>query len=240
MGMRGTPTLDAYLELLQQDPLEGAHLVDALLLKTTWMFRHKPTFDVLRGGLLADLMRLRSDERMGAMRAWIVGCSTGEEAYSLAMCMAEAQEQAATDLELQVIATDVAPAALARASTGKFAPGAVAEVPRPLADRWLSRREGQLEVSGELRRLVSFARFDVLGGGPAAPSAAVITSFDVVCCRNVLIYFRKEPQQAALGRLLKACAPGALVVLGEAERPHADFDEALAQLSPPEPVYRAR
>jgi chemotaxis protein methyltransferase CheR len=147
----------------------------------------------------------------GPLRIWSVGCATGEEPYSVAVLLLEAGRRGAGD---RILGTDVSSRALAAAAAGAYRARALRKLPRTL-ERWFEPGEPR-RVRPEVRALVSFARHNLVadpvpeGGG-----------FDVVFCRNVLIYFSPETAAAALHRLVGALAPGGLLVLGPVEVPLA-------------------
>ncbi|HEY6458906.1 MAG TPA: CheR family methyltransferase, partial [Polyangiaceae bacterium] len=189
---------------------------------------------VLRSTGLPRLFAERAARGARNVRAWVPGCSTGEEAFSLAMCMLEAA--APSGMEVNVLASDVDARALATLGRGVVAPTAIAEVPDDVAARWLSRTEDGYEVAGEVRRVVTASQHDVLASENPAPRTAVLASFDVVSCRNLLIYLGTEAQRTVIARIIKACAPGGLVVLGKSELPRGASDE-LTVVADGVPIY---
>ncbi|HEU4539098.1 MAG TPA: CheR family methyltransferase, partial [Polyangiaceae bacterium] len=214
---RGAPSLGAYAARLERDAGAAAELSLALLNKTTAMFRDGATFDLLREAALPELVARRLDEGATVLRAWVPACSTGEEAYSIAMCLLDEVERQGAPLEASVVASDVDAAALARAEAGRLDEGGAAPLPAPFAARWLLPAAGGRRFAPALRERVRFARHDVVSSALPAPAEAAFASFDLVSCRNLLIYLAPAAQERVLLRLLKACAPGALLLLGEAE-----------------------
>ncbi len=241
-AVRGCATLEEYLALLERDAGERHMATDALLIKTTSMFRDAPTFDVLRNRALPELVRQRARARPGAgvLRAWVPACATGEEPFSLAMCLLEARERARVSLDVSVLASDIDRAAIERAACGKIAPSSVDTVPPELAARYLARREDACEVTGEARAVVTVVHHDLLASSFPAPKESIVASFDLVSCRNVLIYLNPEAQAAVFSRLLKTCARDALLVLGEAEQPPAWMLPELEPVATHVPVYWVR
>lgn len=232
--------LGEYAALAARDPAELGRLVDALLIKTTSMFRGGPAFELLRERVLPALFTLRAAEGAASLSAWVVGCSTGEEAYSLAMCLIEARDRAAPGLSLELFASDVDARALDVAASGLVSAVQAARVPGPLALRWLRRDGERFHVTEELRRQIVFVRHDVLDPSCRAPRRAVFASFDVVSCRNLLIHFRRGPQLAAIGRLVQACEPGSILFLGSAEALPEPAARDFVPLSPSSAIYARR
>src|ERR1700722_3537669 len=139
MRRSAAPTLGAYLALVEHDPVEMGRLVDALLIKTTSMFRDPATFAALRDRVLPALLSRRAREGATSVSAWVVGCSTGQEAYSLGMCLLEAAERIVPTMGVVVLASDVDANALARASDRVLSVAEATRVPEALASRWLVR-----------------------------------------------------------------------------------------------------
>lgn len=190
----------AYLTTLREEPTEVDRLLEELTVKVSRFYRNALVFDTLRA-LLAALPRRAGEPP----RLWSAGCGRGEEAYTLAMLTG--------DDPCAVWASDVDPAALAVARAGIYERTAAAELPDSLARRWLvSHPPASVRVGDELRRRVRLLQHDVTAH--AAPPAA---SYDLVACRNVLIYLTPPVQRRVLERLADCLAPGGLLCLGEAE-----------------------
>jgi chemotaxis methyl-accepting protein methylase len=214
----GAANLEEYLGLLQSQSTETAPLVDRLTIKVSRFYRNREMFDVLRSDVLPALAAARGD---ASLTIWCAGCGCGEEAYTFAMLLAERNQPG------WVEATDVDPTALERARAGTYQAYAFEELPRELADRYVvsppGAPPGQGRVADLLRARTRFSRHDLTsacpppGGGP----------FDLVTCRNVLIYLQQAAQEQALDLLVGALAPGGVLCLGEAEWPSPRAAEAL-------------
>jgi chemotaxis methyl-accepting protein methylase len=208
MTALGIEDLTAYKELLLQSSDEVQHLIARLTIKVSRFYRNAAVFDALRSQVLPQLAR-----RGRSVRMWSAGCGCGEEAYTLAMLMEEAA------LAGDVVATDVDPHALGAARAASYDDSAVAELPASLAERFLIRSgagSGRVEVRESVRSRVAFEHADL-----TAPSSKLVasSSFELICCRNVLIYWNAAAQRAILDRLLAHLPRGGWLCLGEAEWP---------------------
>lgn len=213
-----------YLDRLERDPDEVSRLLERLTIKVSRFYRNAVTFDFLDTQVLPALAR-RANGR--ALRVWSAGCGFGQEPYTVAMLLA------AHGIAGTVHATDVDPFALTVASTAVFSSACIAELPTSLAQRFLvpETREGRKahRVCDEVRARVRFAPGDITRavpcdgpvGAPAHPP--VDTAYDLILCRNVLIYLNRDAQARALGHLLRALAPHGTLCLGEAEWPPPDL-----------------
>lgn len=221
----------AYLARLEADPGERARVVDALLVSSSQFFRHVELFHALRDGGVARLAR------DGALRVWVAGAATGEEAWSVAMVLAEAEARGGPSWE--VIASDLNEAALAVARVGRYSRAAAARIPADLRAEYTVADGDTVAIADSLRGRVVFARHDLLGPS-LAPAEAVLARFELVLCCNVLIYLEHHLQVRVLERLLRTLAPGAALALGVHERPAPELAGRLRRfpgLSQPVPLF---
>lgn len=202
----GAESLQEYRARLEACDEEAGSLLERVAIKVSRFYRNRASFDLLRARVLPALAA-----RGKALHVWCAGCGCGEEAYSLAMLLEEA------GVEGTVEATDIDPAALEAARRGQYAPEAAAELPDGLAARHLEEvhegRKRMLRAGAALRGRVRFARHDLLGGAPGRER------FDLVSCRNVLIYLQAPVRDQAFATLRGALAPRGFLFLGEAEWP---------------------
>jgi chemotaxis protein methyltransferase CheR len=204
-------------------PALAEAVTEALLNNETFFFRDRLPFDLLLKGALRRIEQVRQAERR--LSIWCAGCSTGQEAYSLAMSFAEDQRRWA-GWTIDILATDISGAAIEQARSGLYSQF---EVQRGLSVmqmlRWFEEVEGkQWRIAPELRRAVRFQRHSLLDPPPGRGR------FDVVLCRNVLLYFPPVTSRAALARLAEASAPGAALMLGAGETVMSLSDDFLPDL----------
>ncbi|MBU7580846.1 MAG: protein-glutamate O-methyltransferase CheR [Porphyrobacter sp.] len=185
-------------------------VVEALLNNETYFFRDKPTFDQLPGEILPELARRRRDVRR--LSIWSAGCSTGQEVYSLAMLFAE-QAMQWQGWTIDIIGTDVSHRAIAAARSGIYSQF---EVQRGLGVAQMLRHFDETErgwqVREDVRRMVRFAQGNLLTG--THPGRI---PFDLVLCRNVLLYFDRQVRGDAFARLASAVMPDGFLMLGAGE-----------------------
>lgn len=199
----GLETLDQLVhELLGgADAALPDRIVDALLNQESSFFRDAATFDLV-GEALAELV---PDRRA---RIWSAGCSTGQEPLSLAMLLAERADAPA----FEILATDVSEGALARARAGRFTQFEVQRgLPIRRMMRWFDAADPDWVAKPELMRHLAFRRVNLVADDPPAGR------FDLVMCRNVLLYFTPAQREAVFDRLAKVLRPGGLLVLGAGE-----------------------
>jgi two-component system, chemotaxis family, CheB/CheR fusion protein len=231
MSATSRPTLADYAAYLESDPEEYARLVNSLLIKVTEFFRDPKLFEYLREHVLPELVAEARRERR-ELRLWSAGCSTGEEAYSLAIAVAEALGEDLARPEVRIFATDIDREAIAFARRGIYPPAALKGLPAGLRDRYFVKSTGGYEVGKRLRALLVFGEHDL---GERAPFPRI----DLLLCRNVMIYFAVPMQRVALETFAFSLRPGGRLALGTSETVMAlpePFEEEHARLR----VYRRR
>ncbi|WP_209427880.1 CheR family methyltransferase [Pararhodobacter sp. SW119] len=206
----GPNEMARYLELLRSDPEERAQLSSDLLIHVTSFFRDPLVFEHLSAKVIPDLLAELLADR--PLRIWVAGCSTGEEAYSLAMICLETIEAAGSGSRLQILASDIDPEAIATARAGYYPKGIEAIVSPERLERFFVPHESGWRVTTELRDVIVFTVADLLSDPP-------FSKIDLVSCRNVLIYLAPEAQKRVIARCCFALRPGGLLLLGAAEMP---------------------
>ncbi len=209
MAATGHVSLADYAARLETDPEEYARLISSLLIKVTEFFRDPKVFQYLREQTLPVLIDEARLHRR-PLRVWSAGCSTGEEAYSLAITLSEALKDGGEPIDVRVFATDIDSAAIAFARRGLYPPAALQNVAPDLRARYFKKSDGGYEVAKSLRSLMIFGEHDL---GARAPFPRI----DLILCRNVLIYFSLGMQRAALETFSFSLRDDGRLVLGPSE-----------------------
>ncbi len=228
----GVHTYADYQRLLECTPLEYERLRDALTINVTRFYRNAETWNLLRRDLIPRLCAPGS----GEIRIWSAGCSSGEEAYTLAILAAEHLEGAGRGHELRrlvVDATDVDRLSLDRAQAARYRPENLSEMPPELLGRYLEPAGAELQVVTRVRERVFVRRLDLSAGQPPR------RDYHMVVCRNVLIYFDRPMQERLFQVFSDALAPGGYLVLGKVETLFGAARDRLVIVDPRERVYRS-
>ncbi len=204
----GASDIDRYLGILRSDKSEIELLAKDLLINVTNFFRDPRVFDLLTDKIVPEMVRSHAPDR--PLRIWIAGCSTGEEAYSLAMLFREQIAAAALSITLQIFASDVDPEAVEIAREGLYPETIEADVSQVRLARFFKKEKHGYRVTPELRAAVVFTVQDVLADPP-------FSRLDMISCRNLLIYLRPEAQARAISVFHFALCAGGLLLLGNAE-----------------------
>ncbi len=211
MGIHQIDRIATYVHYLQKNFQEVELLFRELLIGVTSFFRDPAAWDQLRDEALAPLLSNRPPR--GVLRAWSVGCSTGEEAFSLAIAFHEALERAEprSSTTLQVFATDLDPDAIARARQGLFPSGIASDLsPERLKRYFVEEEDGSFRIGKEIRDMVTFATQNAIMDPP-------FTRLDILVCRNLLIYLGPDLQKRLLPLFHYSLNPGGILFLGSAE-----------------------
>ena len=196
-----------YIDYLEVRPDEFPQLFNTILINVTAYFRDPATWDVVR-----DLVesRVRDHKKDQPFRVWCAGCASGEEAYTIAMLLAELLGPEQYVDRVKIYATDIDEEALAEARLATYSPRAVEGVPPALLEKYFTKTGGGYIFAKDLRRGVIFGRHDLVQDAP-------ISRVDLLTCRNALMYFNTEAQTRILKRLHFALNDGGILVLGKAE-----------------------
>ncbi|MDL2717961.1 MAG: CheR family methyltransferase, partial [Acidobacteriota bacterium] len=200
-------TLDDYASFLRGNAKELDALYSDVLISVTSFFRNPETFDVLQHKILPELLKQRGDD---PLRIWVLGCSSGQEAYSIAMAFVEAAEKAHRLRKLQVFATDLNEAMLEKARHGLYPKSFVADITPQRLQRFFVEADGGYRINKTLRDMVVFARQNLTADPP-------FSRVDLISCRNVLIYLEPSAQKKAMPTFHYALKPGGFLLLGASE-----------------------
>ncbi len=203
-----------YFQQLLSGPrgaIEWATLVDRLTVHQTHFFRHVPSLDLIGKEWLPGFFQR---DAAGALHAWSIGCSTGEEAYSLAMVLDEAIASAsASKLYFGITATDISAPALAVGRGGVYPTAKLEEIPEPYRSRYCEADGPEaFSIVEPLRKRVGFVQFNLMD-----VARSPLKRLDLIFCQNVLIYFARERRVILLEALAELLKPGGLLVLGPGE-----------------------
>ncbi len=199
-----------YSALLDRDPLEYDRLLRALTINVTKFFRNWETYATIEERVMPALWQRSEPE----LRVWSAGCSSGEEPYSLAVLM---HRQAAVSGErsrlerVALLGTDIDDDCLAEAERGFYGEPAFTDTPRDLREEYFPQVAGLSTITPEVKRMVRFARHDVLEDAPPMHEVHLLV------CRNVIIYLERDAQEELFERFHRALAPGGFLVLGKVE-----------------------
>jgi chemotaxis protein methyltransferase CheR len=227
----GVESYAEYQELLDRDAVEYERLKDVITINVTSFYRNAETWNLVRRRVLPELF----DGDWPEIRAWSAGCSSGEEPYTLAMLMAEYLDGQGRAERLDLVtvdATDIDRQSLVRAHEARYPREALADVPSDLALRYFENLGAEHRVVERLRRRV------VVRSSDLCIDPAPGRNYQLIVCRNVVIYFERAMQERIFLTFAEALAPGGFLVLGKVESLFGRARDILTLLDPRERIYR--
>jgi two-component system CheB/CheR fusion protein len=208
MAVSRSETLAEYALRLEGDAVEAKALYADCLISVTSFFRDPAVFEVLSEQIFPALLKDRSSDT--PLRIWVPGCATGEEAYSLAMCLLERMAQLSQNPTLQIFATDLSERALAKAREGKYLVNIAQDVSAERLRRFFTKVDDHYQISKSIREMCVFARHDLTRDPP-------YSRLDLISCRNVLIYLEPRLQELVFATFHYALRPDGFLVVGPSE-----------------------
>lgn len=209
----GVADLSQLLALIERSPAAWNEVIAELTIGETYFFRNAAQFAALREVILPDLIQRRSMVRY--LRLWSAGCATGEEPYSLAITLRETLP-ADPPWQISILATDINQRFLARAREALYGSWSFRETPDAVRERYFIPESGRWRLRDEVKRDVVFAHLNLVEPSYPSPQLGII-AFDIIFCRNVLIYFDEPTTQQIVQRLYDSLIPGGWLVVGHAE-----------------------
>jgi len=222
--------ISEYLEYLRGSPEEISRLLDVLTINVSRFFRDPLVFELIGNLLLPRLILEKIKEERKSLRIWSAGCATGEEAYSLAILVAESLQRTGIDINVNIFATDVNEKSLKKARKAFYDPESLQEIKFGLLEKYLKKNNGRYQVTPEIKKLVELSFFDLLDKKHNAPPESIFGGFDIILCRNVLIYYQEETQNDIFRKLHLSLDDKGYLVLGEVETPCRQYQDRFLRI----------
>ena len=223
----GCGTFANYVGLIRTDAEQQERAVAALTTNHTFFYREAHHFEHFESHVRPDMVQAL--ERGGSARLWSAGCSSGEETWSLVMTLLGRERAAGrrlAGLDLRVLASDLAPHALGKAIAAKYPAPDLEAVPAGLVQAWTRPAGAALAITEEARALIRFRQLNLLERWP------MTGRFDVIFCRNVMIYFDHATKEQLVSRFAEVLAPGGYLYIGHSERVSGPATQLLAPVGP--------
>ncbi|MCP4761689.1 MAG: protein-glutamate O-methyltransferase CheR [archaeon] len=216
-----------YLSYLQNNSKELDYLIDALTINVSRFFRNTLTFEYIADILLHDIITQKSVTSDTTLRIWSAGCATGEEPYSIAILINELMKKENLNIKLNIFATDIDKTSLTNAKKGNYPFESVKGIKYHLLKKYFTIKEECYSLNSEIKDLVRFYTYDMLDKKTYVPEKSVFGDFDLVLCRNLLIYFQNDYQKIIFDKLYRALSKKGHLILGEAETPLIKYQKSL-------------
>ncbi len=210
MNVHSIGTIEQYVRFLQDNPQEVELLFKELLIGVTNFFRDPDAFELLKNTVVPDILKNKAKER--SVRVWVPGCSTGEEAYSIAIIFSEclSKLRLKSDFKVQIFATDIDKAAIDKARQGLYPANIAADLSPERLEHFFSKEDNKYQINKDIREMVVFAPHNIAMDPP-------FTKLDLISCRNLLIYLTAELQKKLIVLFHYSLGPNGILFLGTSE-----------------------
>lgn len=229
-----------YLSCLQENPAELDRLLDVITINVSRFFRDTLTFELIADRILPEIVREKTRGRDQSLRVWSAGCAMGEEPYTLAILIHELLEKEGLEMNLHLFATDIDGRILNDAGKAVYPLASVHHMKYRLLTKYFTPEGTSFRLIPEIKKLVAFFLYDMLDKKHSVPTESVFGNFDLVLCRNLLIYFNTEYQETIFARLHHSLAENGYLILGNAEAPTMTYRHHFDRVFDFSPIYRKR
>jgi len=226
-----------YMDFLSANPEEVSYLIQSLKVTYTEFFRNSLTYGHLEQWLIPTIVKGKTSN--SELRIWSVGCSTGQEPYSIAVLLERIKKTTNQEIRYRIIATDNNDSALMLAQNGHYNQQEIQNVRYKDIEEYFVKKDDKYSISTEVKNNVSFSHFDLLQSDSAFPEASIFGSFDLVICCNLLYYYKPKQQQIMIKKLVKAMADNGYLITGETEKQAVAKCTNLAMPVPPSPIFQS-
>ncbi|MBW2345714.1 MAG: protein-glutamate O-methyltransferase CheR, partial [Deltaproteobacteria bacterium] len=215
MAFTGAGSYREYLDILQEMPQEYNHLLHDLTIKLSRFFRNQYVFDRLQNEVFPDILRSKKEHDQNVLRIWCAGCAFGDEAYSVAITLVEflkRKKEKTDDYDITIFGTDIDEETLEKARLGEYDGDAVKEVKKGILDEYFIVCGDYYRIVDSIKILVSFTIHDLTSETYMSPPSGIVANYDLILCRNTLIYFSMPLQERVFLNLFKSLNPGGYLI----------------------------
>ena len=226
-----TGNFNEYCTFLTNNQIEADELIDALTINVSQFFRNPLVFEFISEKLLPPMIFEKLQRYKKYLRIWSAGCASGEEAYSLAIIFNEFLEKEKLELDLRIFATDIDKKSLKSAKRGVYNFESIKDVRYGLLSKYFIQKNNSFRIVSKIKNMVNYSSYDLLEKNSYAPPESIFGNFDLIFCRNVLIYFNLEYQEKIFEKLHRSLVPKGYLILGEAEMISKRYQRYFTSLS---------
>ncbi len=233
MAMTGSKGIEEYVGRLTVDPDEMGKLMDIVTIHVTEFYRDRDVFRSLARGYVPALIDEKTGAGHGIFRAWSAGCSTGEEAYSMAMMIDRAVRKVSPNTHIEVFGTDISEDSCRTARKGIYSDEKIEALPEDIRDGYFEKEGQARKVTSGLRSLVKFMSHDLFAASP-------YSHLDLIMCRNVMIHFEHEVRDEVIAKFHDSLQDRGLLVLGKSEAMTGPLEALFELVEPRYKIYRKK
>lgn len=212
-----------YFIYLTMHPAETDNLIDSLTINVSRFFRDPLTFEYLADVVLPAIINNKNRDPDASLRIWSAGCAMGEEPYSMAILVNEFLKKEKIEFDTRIFATDIDGNVMGKAEKAIYPVESIGNVKYRMVKKYFISHEDSFGLTPEIKDMVLFSSYDMLEKKTYAPPESIFGGFDMVLCRNVLIYFNAGYQELIFEKLYRSLNINGYLVLGEAEIPMGKY-----------------
>jgi len=213
-----TKDFEEYFQYLLKNQQELDHLIDTLTINVSSFFRDALVFEHVKK-IISGIIAEKIEKKDHLLRIWSAGCTSGEEPYSVALIVAECLKKEKAVINVNIFATDIDQKAINLAKRGEYKIAALKNIKYGILKEYFKIEKDVFKIDESMKNMVYFSVYDLLDKRSFVPPESIFGNFDLVLCRNVLIYFNTNFQESIFDKLYGSLNPGGHLVLGEAEVP---------------------
>lgn len=227
IGASKSANLNEYAEYLKQNDNELDSLIDVLTINVSRFFRDTFAYEYFASNVLPKLIEAKKISQDFSLRVWSAGCAAGEEPYSVAILLKEIIEKEDCKFNTTIIATDIDKKIIKKAKEGVYNFDSIQDVKYNLLKKYFIAKGTKFEIKSKIKNMVNFSEFDMINKKLSVPSESIFGNFDIVLCRNLLIYFDSKFQEEIINKLYYSLNKTGILFLGETELPLGNFKTKL-------------
>jgi chemotaxis protein methyltransferase CheR len=219
MNCLGIKTFDEYFDLLRfgtGGTAEKRYFYEAITINETFFFRNQPQLDALASTIFPEIINIKNASGKNKIRIWSAACSSGEEAYSIAMIFHDLIKPRNSNFELEVVGTDINTAVVDTANQGIYREYSIRNTPQYYLKKYFRSNNGSFEVAPEIKKMASFKNMNLYDNS----AMRMMVGFDVIFCANVLIYFDQASKIKVISNLYNSLNKGGYLYIGYSETLH--------------------
>jgi len=238
MGTLGFATTEIYWERLRGDPAECSALAETFSINVSCFFRNPVVFEILAQRVLPELFEKQRAAGSHEFRIWSAGCASGEEPYSVAILLQQILEREEQGWNVRLFATDIDESAIEQARRGFYPEERLKDAKLGITRKYFRPQGEGFELLPEVRDMVMFSKDDLISPSREAPADSIFGTFDLILCRNVLIYLNLDLQRRVCEKLNRSLSTGGYLILGEAEHLPREMTGEFTTLGDVNRIYR--
>ena len=230
--------LNEYKNYLEQNNSELDMLIDVLTINVSRFFRDTFSFEYFASMILPKLIIEKKNSKDRSVRIWSAGCASGEEPYSIAMLIKEIFKNEKLKLNTTIFATDIDKKVLEFANEGVYSSESIKNIRHSLLDKYFLTIGKVFKLRSSIKKMVQFSEFDMINTKSIVPPESIYGDFDIVLCRNLLIYFESDFQEVIFNKLYQSLNINGVLFLGDAEIPLGKYKNKFTKISKYHKIYR--